>query len=191
VAVNPAARCIAWVTGLALLASAAVALAARVDPDRSRVGFELGTRWGQSLQGRFKAVAGEVETLPDGRRRVRLRLDTRGVEIAGHPGYTRFARGSGFFDVERWPAVDFVSDPYDSSLVRQGGSLGGTLTIRGISHHQFFLVAPGGCERPGLDCDVVARGVIDRGDYGMGRWRIAVRDEVTFHLQLRLREGAA
>lgn len=188
---SPGPRGVARVAGAALLAWAALALAARVDPERSRVGFELGTRWGQALQGRFQAVAGEVEVLPDGRRRVRLQLDTRGVEIAGHDGYTRFARGSGFFDVEHWPTVEFVSDPYDRSLLRHGGNLGGTLTIRGISRHENFVVAPGGCERPGLDCDVFAGGVIDRGDYDMGRWRIAIRDEVNFYLRLRLLGDAA
>lgn len=188
---SPGPRGVARVAGAALLAWAALALAARVDPERSRVGFELGTRWGQALQGRFQAVAGEVEVLPDGRRRVRLQLDTRGVEIAGHDGYTRFARGSGFFDVEHWPTVEFVSDPYDRSLLRHGGNLGGTLTIRGISRRENFVVAPGGCERPGLDCDVFAGGVIDRGDYDMGRWRIAIRDEVNFYLRLRLLGDAA
>lgn len=187
----PGLRGTAWLAGAVLLASAALAFATQVDPATSRVGFELRTRWGQVLQGHFRAVSGEVESLPDGRRRVRLQLETRGVEITGHPGYTRFARGDGFFDVERWPSVDFVSDPYPPSLMRDGGNLGGTLTIRGISRHENFVVAPGGCERPGIDCDVFAGGVIDRGNYDMGRWRIAVRDEVRFFLRLRLEGGSA
>lgn len=187
---NPCARGAAWLAGAALLASAALAFAAQVDPATSRVGFELRTRWGQVLQGQFRAVAGEVESLPDGRRRVTLHLDTRGVEIAGHPGYTRFARGNGFFDVERWPTVDFVSDPYSPALMGDGGNLGGTLTIRGISRHESFVVAPGGCERPGIDCDVFAGGVIDRDHYGMDRWGVAIRDEVRFFLRLRLEGGA-
>lgn len=183
---NPCPRGVAWLAGAALLASAALGFAAQVDPATSTVGFELRTRWGQVLQGRFRAVAGEVDSLPDGRRRVRLQLDTRGVEIAGHPGYTRFARGDGFFDVERWPTVEFVSDPYPISLLHDGGNLGGILTIRGIARHERFVVAPGGCDRPGIDCDVFAGGVIDRDEYGMDRWGIAIRDDVRFFLRLRL-----
>jgi len=183
-------RGVAWLAGAALLASAALAAAAEVDSAASRVGFELRTRWGQVLHGTFRAVDGEVQVLADGRRRVRLELDTRGVDIAGHSGYTRFARGSGFFDVEHWPTVVFVSEPYPPSLPRQGGTLAGDLTIRGITHRQAFVVAPAGCERPGIDCAVVAGGVVDRGDYDMGRWAVAIRDEVTFNLHIRLRGHA-
>ena len=48
------------------------------------------------------------------------------------------------------------------------------------------MVAPGGCDRPGIDCDVFAGGVIDRDEYGMDRWGIAIRDDVRFFLRLRL-----
>ena len=181
----------AWLAGAALLASATLACAAQVDSKASRVGFELHTRWGQVLQGQFRSVEGEVQVLPDGRRQVRLQLETRGVEIAGHPGYTRFARGGGFFDVEHWPVAAFVSEPYPPGLLQQGGSLAGTLTIRGISRRETFAIQPTECDRPGIGCPVVAGGVIDRGDYDMGRWRIAIDDEVRFHLSIRLRGGAA
>lgn len=181
----------AGLCGLALLAMVSVAFAAQVDPERSRVGFELQTRWGQVLAGDFNEIAGEVAVLPDGRRRVQLRLATRGVEIEGHSGYTRFARGGGFFDVEHWPTVTFESEPYPESLLVEGGRVAGTLTIRGISRREAFTIAPAQCDHPGVDCDVVAGGVIDRNDYGMGRWRIAIRDAVRFSLRIRIREPAA
>jgi len=184
-------RGVPWLAGAALLASATLVSAAQVDSAASRVGFELHTRWGQVLQGQFRSVEGDVQVLPDGRRQVRLQLETQGVEIAGHPGYTRFARGGGFFDVEHWPVAAFVSDPYPATLLLQGGSLAGSLTIRGITHRQTFVIEPAACERPGIDCPVAAGGVIDRGDYDMGRWRIAISDEVRFHLSIRLRAGAA
>lgn len=183
----------AWLAGAVLLATATLAFAIELDQQASRVGFELRTRWGQVLHGQFQALEGEVEILPGGQRQVRLQLQTHGVEIAGHPGYTRFARGDGFFDVERWPTVSFVSDPYPESLLVHGGSVDGLLTIRGITRKERFTIAPAGCERPGFDCDVFAGGVIDRDHYDMGRWGIAIRDEVRFFLRLRLRQhdGAA
>lgn len=183
---SPRARGVAWLAGAALLAVAGWALAVQLDPKASRVGFELRTRWGQVLYGRFGAVQGNVESLPDGRRRVHMVLRTDGVEIEDHPGYTRFARGSGFFDVERWPTVEFHSDPYPASLLHDGGQLGGTLTFRGISRHETFVVAPSTCARPGIGCDVLAGGVIDRRQYGMRRWRVAIGDKVHFSLRIRL-----
>jgi polyisoprenoid-binding protein YceI len=187
----PGVRGAAWLAGAALLASATLAFADQVDSDASRVGFELHTRWGQALHGQFRAVQGEVRVRPDGLREVHLALQTQGVEIAGHPGYTRFARGSRFFDVERWPVVAFESDPYPPALLQRGGTRAGALTIRGVTRRETFVIQPSACERPAVDCDVVAGGVIDRGDYGMGHWRVAISDAVEFHLRIRLRGAAA
>ena len=178
---------LATVAWLSAAAPAGIARAAEIDASASQVGFTLHTRWGQALDGRFPSVLGQVDDLGDGRHRVRMVLLTSDVEIVGHPGYTRFARGSGFFDSRRWPQVEFLSDPYGPELLRNGGSLGGILRIRGVQRRQHFQLAPATCGAPARDCDVVATGTIDRGDYDMDRWRVAVRDDVQFRLRLRLR----
>lgn len=163
------------------------AAASEIDPAASRVGFVLHTRWGQALEGRFPTLRGQVDDLGHGRHRVRLVLPTGDVEILGHPGYTRFARGSNFFDAAQWSQVEFLSDPYGAALLREGGELGGILRIRGVQRREQFRIEPAACDRPARACDVVASGVIQRADYGMARWRIAVRDDVRFQLRLRLR----
>jgi polyisoprenoid-binding protein YceI len=182
--------------GKTLLATAAACVlgwpaadlrAEEIDGAASRVGFTLETRWGQGLEGRFPSVRGQVDDLGGGQHRVRLVLSSRDVEMVGHPGYTRFARGRGFFDAQRWPQVEFLSDPYGPELLREGGTLGGTLRIRGRQHHESFQVAPATCDAPARACDVVATGTIDREDYDMQRWRIAIADDVRFRLRLRLR----
>jgi len=161
--------------------------AAEIDAAASRAGFTLYTRWGQPLEGRFPSLTGQVDDLGDGRHRVRLVLLTGDVEIVGHPGYTRFARGSGFFDAKQWSQVEILSDPYDARLLREGGELGGILRIRGVQRRERFRIEPAACDTPARACDVIAHGSIDREDYGMDRWRIAVRDDVRFQLRLRLR----
>ena len=182
----------AWLLGAALLAASALALATEIDGVASRVGFSLKTRWGQVLEGHFPTVHGEVSELPDGRHQVRLLLSTRDVEIVGHPGYTRFTRGDGFFDADHWPQVEFLSDAYAPALLQHGGPLTGTLRIRGIHRREAFVIRPAGCAHPGVDCDVVANGTIQRGDYGMGRWRLALSGEVPFSLRMRVRgDGGA
>lgn len=172
---------------LAGAARAEAADGAAIDDGASRVGFTLSTRWGQTLEGRFPTLQGRVDDFGDGRRRVRLVLSTRDVEIVGHSGYTRFTRGAGFFDAARWPQVEFLSDPYAPELLRTGGALGGVLRMRGVQHREVFQVLPSKCAMPGRECDVVATGVVDRDDYGMSRWRIAVDDSVRFTLRMRLR----
>ncbi len=164
----------------------------RIDPGTSQVGFELATRWRwfEALQGRFPAFEGEVTTLADGRRQVRLRLDARAAEIVGHPRYTALARSPRFFDAARHPQIEFVSEPYSPALLRNGGDLGGQLRMRGVDRREVFRLAPAGCAAPVRDCAVVVTGWIDRRDYGMDAWQLGLRDEVQFSLQVRLRAEA-
>jgi polyisoprenoid-binding protein YceI len=82
--------------------------------------------------------------------------------------------------------VEFQSDPYSGELVRAGGPLRGTLTLRGITRQETFVLAPGDCLRPATDCDVVAQGTISRANYGLETWRWAVTDTVRFNLRVRL-----
>jgi polyisoprenoid-binding protein YceI len=163
--------------------------AGEVDPAHTEFGFTLKTRWGQVLRGRFPEFRGAIEPLADGRRRTRVVLLTRTVEIVGHPNYTGFTRGEGFFDARRHPEVSFVSEPYDDALVRKGGKLMGRLSIRGIERDESFVLAPTTCERAALDCDVVATGVVRRSDYGLDKWSFAVSDQVRFTLRLRVKDA--
>ena len=161
----------------------------RFDPERSNFGFQLSTRWGQKLVGRFPRFDGRVLTLADGRHQVELRMYTRDVEILDHPRYSRWARGDNFFGAEAWPAVVFVSRPYDPAILRNGGPLAGELNIRGIARAETLEVQPAACARAGLDCDIVATGAVLRSDYDMGAFGLAINDRVVFVLRSRLREA--
>lgn len=172
---------------LLLSALAGAAFAAQIDATASQVGFSLSTRWGQTLQGRFPTLQGWVDDLGQHRRRVRLVLSARDVEIVGHPGYTRYTRGRNFFDAQRWPQVEFLSDAYGPDLLMTGGPLGGVLRMHGVQHRQVFELLPASCDAPGRECDVVATGTVARTAYGMGGWRIALDDAVRFTLRVRLR----
>jgi polyisoprenoid-binding protein YceI len=172
---------------VALLAFAA--RAADIDPAASAVGFTLKTRWGKTLVGHFPRYTGEIVGLPDGRHQVRLLLSARDVEIEDSPTYTRLTRGEGFFDAERYPRVEFVSDPYPARLLREGGRLGGVLRIRGVQRRETFEISPAACGRPAVACDVVATGSINRNDYGVDRWGFALSSRVVFSLRVRTVAG--
>src|SRR3546814_16841456 len=94
--------------------------------------------------------------------------------MEGSPTCTRLTRGDGFFEADRFAWVEFVSDPYPDELMREGGRLGGSLTIRGVERRESFVIRPATCEAPGVACDIVARGSINRDAYGLGRWGFAL-----------------
>jgi polyisoprenoid-binding protein YceI len=169
-------------------AASSGAYATEIDTEHTRIGFTLKTRWGQVLQGRFPRYSGRIETLDDGRYRVRLLMSAKEVEIVGHPNYTGMTRGRGFFEADRFPEVEFVSEPYAAPLVADGGKLAGQLTIRNVTRRETFAVEPSACARPAEDCDVVASGSVRRTDYGVDRWVFAVSDNVRFTLRLRVRQ---
>ena len=156
------------------------------DPDHTRFGFELRTRWGQRVQGWFPQHDGALLKLPDGRNQVRIQLQTGAVEIEGSERWAEIARGERFFDAERYPLIEFVSEPHPPSLGHDGGKLRGKLTMHGVSRIETFVVAPATCSRPGVDCDVVASGSVDRDQYGLDGWKLAMTDTVRFNMRVRL-----
>jgi len=183
--------------GLCLSACIAPAVASATGPDRtlaldlerSDIGFSLKTRWGQQLEGRFDKWRGDITVLPDGRHQVRLVLDAESVEIVDSRAYTRITRGPGVFDVDRFPEVSFVSDPYPATLAREGGEMTGLLRIRGVQHRETFRIDAATCPRPAVDCDVVGAGDVRRSRYAMDRWGYALADQVRFTLRIRALES--
>ena len=90
------------------------------------------------------------------------------------------------------PNVQFHSEAYTADLLRQGGDLHGRLRMHGIERREKFILTPAQCARPGRDCPIIVQGTVQRGDYDLDGWRMALRDDVRFALKVRLRdvEGA-
>ncbi|MCL7715765.1 YceI family protein [Stenotrophomonas mori] len=175
-----------WLTLLSAAGVASAAQPLQFDTTHSRFGFEIRTRFGQKIEGEFPRFDGWITVLPDGRHQVRLRMFAEYVEIPGKPRYTGWMRGEEFFDVQRHPLVEFESDPYAPEIVGQGGDVRGRLTIRGVSRREVLHLQEPECASPGYDCDLVSRGTIQRGRYGMDSWQFALSDRVTFILRTRL-----
>lgn len=171
---------------LLLAAPACAGQALQLDMEHSRFGFEIRTRFGQTIEGVFPTFDGQLMVLPDGRHQARLRMYAGDVEIPGKRRYTGWMRGEEFFDAARHPVVEFSSDPYAPDITRRGGRIEGTLSIRGISRRETLRLQAPECERPGYDCDLISRGTVQRGHYGMDSWQFALSDRVTFILRARL-----
>lgn len=160
------------------------------DPAHTGFGFELRTRWGQRVHGQFPVYDGVVLFLPDGRRQVRIRLATGAIDVAGSERYAAIARSDAFFDADRYPDIEFVSDPHDDVLTRQGGLLQGYLRMHGVGRPETFVVAPALCDRAGQDCDAFASGSVARSDYGIAGMRLVLSDRVRFTMKVRLLDPA-
>ena len=159
-----------------------------LDQARSAFSFALRTRWGASIDGRFAHFEGGVETLPDGRHRVHVRLAADAVEVDGPSRYTQIARGPELFDAAHYPWIDFVSEPYEARLATDGGELVGQLSMHGVTREERFVVAPSTCVHPGVECDVHAEGSVSRDAYGLDGWRWMLGDRVQFLMRVRLDE---
>lgn len=178
-----------WRRWLAVVAccTGATAGAQEIDAARSRMEFELRTRWGQRVQGEFTRHQGQVSVLSDGRQQVQLSLSAAAIDVGDSEYYTAIARGPQFFDAARYPYIDFLSEPHRVERVHDGGRLRGKLTLHGVSRTESFILQPAECARPGWDCDVVATGVINRTDYGLNGFRLALSDRVRFTMRVRLK----
>ena len=170
---------------LCLPAAAAPATAA-FDPAHTAFGFQLRTRWGQRVVGAFPRHAGEVRYLDGDRRQVHVVLDTAAVQIDASPRYTAIARGPRFFDSARHPRITFTSEPFAPALLERGGALRGTLTLHGVTRDEVFELEPAPCARAGVDCDVVARGSVQRDDYGLDGLPMMLGGRVHFSLRVRI-----
>lgn len=179
-----------WLCLLALSPMAwASAAPVAIDTEHSVIGFEIRTRYGQRLSGRFPVFSGQLLNLPDGRQQVVLDIDARHAQMEGPSRYTRWLLGEDFFDVARHPQIVFRSLPHAAGLSRQGGSVAGELTLRGHTGAIQMHVDSAECGAPGYDCPVSGRGTVSRTAYGMDGWQLVVGDRVTFLLQIRL-DGA-
>ncbi len=181
-----------WLPGAILaLAVATVAVdqaraRATLNTAQSWLGFEVFTRFGQRVAGEFPHFEGMIETLPDGHHQVRLRVAMAEAVIPERPRYTAWMRGASFFDAGRHPWMEFVSDPYAPELLRTGGPLRGELALRGVTRPQRLDVLPSACARPGLDCGIQVSGSIDRSDFDMRQWQVALADKVWLLATLQL-----
>lgn len=165
-----------------------------IDPAHSSVEFAVKHLMIATVRGRFESLRGDVETpeLDPARSRVRAEIDAASLHT-GAPDRDAHLRSPDFFDVAAHPTL-----VYESRRVERAGDgfrVVGDLTIRGVMREVPLLL-----EVEGTTTDpwgksrvaVVARGKIDRRDFGL-TWNkaletggVLVGDEVriTIHAQL-------
>lgn len=159
---------------------------ALIDPLRSRVGFAVRMRWLSRVEGSFDRFHGIVAALEGGWRRVEVEVESGSVEVGGRQRMTEWAASDEFFDIENYPVIVFVSDPFAPALAIQGGQLPGDLSLRGTTARVAFDMRPAACARPGHECPIIVEGRVSRAKFGMDAHRVAVQDRVELRFEVML-----
>lgn len=150
-----------------------------IDHERSSAEFELKVLWLLGVHGRFNNVRGTIVTSPA---RDSVIVDARIAvnEITmRNKSHEEWVKSAEFFDAQHYPQIEFVSDPTPPARLRSGGTITGTLTIRGVLRPVQFEVAAPDCQVvAGESCPVAASGSIHRSEFGMMSRRAALSDKV-------------
>jgi len=157
------------------------------DPAASFASFTVHTRWLAAMTGRFDALDGRLETLPNGRLQVQVALRAASVTFPDSERTTRWTRSDAFFDVAHHPVIRFRSEAFSQARLSAGGALDGILELRGVSKPVRFVLAKSACAQPGVACPIHAAGRISRREFGMTRMQLLVRDNVEFTFDALLR----
>jgi len=188
-------RGLAWrclLAGLAGLSAGAMMpppakpAALRIDAAHSEVRFVVNLRIGMRTQGRIARVSGEMAG--DARRgwQVLVIADGSSLVVKGPRWMDRATRSPDFLDIDRHPEIRFHSTRFSDQVLHAGGSIGGRLTLRGLTRAVSFHLLPSGCAHPGRDCDLQVNGSINRKDFGMTAHPVSVRDDVELNMRVRL-----
>jgi len=166
------------------------AISQRIDSPASRADFSLRVAWVRTLTGRFDYLEGVVTRQPEaGTFSVDVRLAALSLYM-NNPDHAVWAQSEEFFDAQRHPWIRFYAEAVPDAVLLQGGVLSGTLSLRGHSGQIEFEVEPARCDRPGVECEVVAHGELKRSAFGMQARRVVVSDKVRLNLSIKVRETA-
>lgn len=175
-----------WLAALAATPSVVRAYDIPIDSGRSHARFSVQLLIMPSAEGRFARAEGRLQAQPGGRWRVQVVLDAGAITFDGPDWLARMTRSEKFLDVEHYPEIRFVSEPFTPDLLQQGGALAGRLSLRGQVRPVVFRLAPSRCDRPGWDCAIDVEGEVSRREFGMQAYRLALRDRVGFAFAVHL-----
>lgn len=159
----------------------------RVDPTHSSVYFAADHLGFSFQRGRFDRLSGQLD--------INLESKTGYVEIAvetaslssGNEERDKRLKGSGFFDVEQFPAINFVSQRFDWKAQNLVG-VEGELTLLGVTRTIYINVSRFKCGFHLFDlaraCGAEGNLSIKRSDFGMDSWLSVIADEVQITLQI-------
>ena len=166
--------------------ASAQATAALIDSSRSSASFSIHPRLPIPSEGSFDSVNGSLVPIPTQKWKVEVQVDTGKLSFKGPQWLSRMARSEAFLDAANHPNIQFVSTPFNKTLLEKGGELEGQLFLRGQQRTVRFHIEKSACRKPGYDCDLVVSGSVKRRDFGMQAYRFSIKDNVDFEFRIRL-----
>ena len=161
----------------------------KLDQAQSSAAFSVKVLWMFAVEGHFGNVRGTVSIdHVHGQAAVDARINAADVTMR-REGAINWVKSAEFFDVERFPEIRFLSDPFPIARLHDGGELPGALTMRGITHPVTFAVQPSRCARAAIDCPVEAAGTVRRSEFGMQTRRATLSDKVELSFSIRMTAG--
>lgn len=157
-----------------------------LDSSRSHASFSVRVLWMFPVEGHFSTLRGQVRIEPTRQlATVEARIDADTVSMR-REGTENWVRSEEFFDVERFPEIEFRSVSFPLARLKDGGDLPGSLLLRGRSQPVLFRLEPASCTAPAVDCAVQAEGEVRRSEFGMRSRRATLSDHVHLRLEIFL-----
>jgi polyisoprenoid-binding protein YceI len=160
-----------------------------IDPAETRATFETRFLGFMPVRGAFRKTTGVLEydgATRQGTIRAAIHAATLETEIANGDSTGNLLRGPDFFDVARFPTIDFVSTQFQwmgDRLV----AIDGVLTLRKVSRPASLTIAKSHCVTAAADkparCEATAQFVVKRSEFGMTGWAATVSDEVRINVE--------
>ena len=193
---------VATLTGLALFAAPAMAHAQLavpqyiIDPLETHSRFEALFLGLMTVRGKFSRTTGNLIHDPahtDAQSRVNdaitavIDATTLHANVVNANATNKVLRGPDFFDVEKFPAIEFKSSRFVWESERLT-SIDGLLTLLGKARPVKLVVYKSGCvpasatKRARCTADAVLN--IKRSDFGMKAWSASVSDDVKIIIEL-------
>jgi polyisoprenoid-binding protein YceI len=143
------------------------------------------TLWFTHERGRFDGVHGEMRQTGPDRDVVDAWIDGDSLSMDDPDALTQ-ARGPNFFDVAQYPRIHFVSSPFASAALGNGGTLDGILDLHGQRRWVQFTLLPSACPAQPLTCAVRVHGTLSRSAFEMRAHRGLLSDKVVLDLDIVL-----
>lgn len=165
----------------------AVAATYRIDPKATSASFEVWMLGFIPIRGHFNYTSGALDFDPANRNgQISVRIETSGLETNSMRARGA-ARGPQFFDVERYPRIDFKSSRFvfDGERLR---SIEGMLTLTGTTQPVTLDVTESTCtDATGSEpprCHATAVLTVQRSRFGMRAWSRSLSDDVTIRIAI-------
>lgn len=164
-----------------------------IDAAKTTAGFEARFLGLLPVHGEFRRTTGVLIYDRETRQgSIEVAIDATTIDAA-LPRVKSLARGPEFFNVEKFPSIEFRSSRFvfDSARLK---SVEGTLTVLGLAQPVTLTVSESRCEASSAEesahCHATAELVIQRSNFGMKSWAGTLSDDVTIRVAIMAHESA-